>query len=48
MEVSLRETNSKDIKKIFEWRNDPKVRDNSFNSDEIKWEDHSKNPNFAN
>jgi RimJ/RimL family protein N-acetyltransferase len=31
---------SKDIKQIFEWRNEPGVRENSFTSHKISWEEH--------
>ena len=27
---------------LFEWRNDKSTRENSFNSEEVRWEDHLK------
>ena len=41
MKIELRAVDSTDIKKIFEWRNDPGVRANSFQTSEIKWEEHA-------
>ena len=42
MDFKVRLANEGDVKKIFELSNDPIVRQNSFNSDLIKWEDHIK------
>src|SRR3989338_9939211 len=41
MELKLRPVTEADIKKILEWRNNPGVRANSFQTSEIKWEEHS-------
>jgi len=40
--VSLREAIEKDLQKIFEWRNNPEIRKNSFNQEEIKPEEHNR------
>ena len=40
MELKLRPVTEADIKKILEWRNNPGVRANSFQTSEIKWEEH--------
>ncbi|MEK6979790.1 MAG: GNAT family N-acetyltransferase [Candidatus Micrarchaeota archaeon] len=39
--IELRPVREADIKKIFEWRNDQSVRANSFQTSEIKWEEHT-------
>ena len=41
MELYLRKANKLDKKKTFEWFNDKLSRMNSFNSDEVSFEDHS-------
>lgn len=38
--IILRQANIDDAKKILDWRNDPVVRKNSFNSDVIDWSLH--------
>jgi len=40
MKVFLRKTTESDINNIFVWRNSPSARKNSFNSNEINWEEH--------
>ncbi len=42
MELLLREVQPEDMDLLFGWANDPVVRENSFNSDPIKYEDHKK------
>lgn len=36
----LRPATVDDARLIFEWANDPEVRENSFNTDDILWDDH--------
>ena len=36
----LRRATVDDARLIFEWANDPEVRGNSFNTDDILWDDH--------
>ncbi len=36
----LRPATVDDARLIFEWANDPEVRGNSFNTDDILWDDH--------
>ena len=31
-----------DCRNLFNWRNDPDTRRNSFNTEKVKWEDHKK------
>jgi len=38
----LRVVNKNDIELIFKWSNDSVVRENSFSSEPIKWEEHRK------
>ena len=40
--LNLRPVTQDDIKLLFKWANDPEVRLNSFNSKEIKWDEHQK------
>lgn len=42
MNVTLREVTENDLRKIFEWRNNPEVRKNSFSQDEINPEEHNR------
>lgn len=42
LDLELRQVLKNDCKLIFEWANDPLVRRNALNSQEIKWEDHLK------
>lgn len=39
--AELRAVSEKDSELLFRWANDPEVRNNSFNSDPILWEDHT-------
>ncbi|VVC04506.1 Acetyltransferase (GNAT) domain protein [Candidatus Bilamarchaeum dharawalense] len=39
-EVMLRKVSEDDLKQIFEWRNEREVRENSFASHKISWEEH--------
>lgn len=41
MKHYLRRATLQDKKLIFDWANDPETRQNSFNTETIKWEDHS-------
>lgn len=38
--ITSREATKNDIGLIYNWRNDPAVRKNMFNPDEIKWDEH--------
>jgi len=38
--IILREATIEDELLLFKWRNDPDVRKNSFNSNQVKYEDH--------
>lgn len=38
--LTLRLATAADARQLWEWRNDPDVRANSFNSEEIPWETH--------
>lgn len=40
MTIKSRPVRDGDLKQIYEWRNNPLVRKNSFQTDEIKWEEH--------
>ena len=40
--VRLRKVKWEDLNIIYEWRNDPEVRKNSFSQDEIKPEEHNR------
>lgn len=40
MEVFLRQVQNEDCDLLFKWSNDKLVRENSFNSNEIKYNDH--------
>ena len=40
--ISFRPATMADARQIFDWRNDPLVRQNSFNQNELKWEEHLK------
>lgn len=40
--LSLRKVNLNDARLIFNWANDPDVRNNSFNTNEIVWDEHVK------
>lgn len=40
--VKIRNALTTDVKQYFEWSNDPLVRQNSFHSNEIPWENHVK------
>ena len=42
MQCELCPVKESDVTLLYEWRNDSLVRKNSFNSDEIKFEDHKK------
>lgn len=39
-DIILRRANITDMEAIFNWRNDPKIRQSSFNSERISWENH--------
>lgn len=39
---SLRPVTRADFRKIFEWRNDPEARANSFSSEPVTWEEHTR------
>jgi RimJ/RimL family protein N-acetyltransferase len=41
MEVTLRPVKKTDFKKILEWRNEPEVRGQMFNSKLISWSEHA-------
>nr|WP_294859562.1 GNAT family N-acetyltransferase [uncultured Fluviicola sp.] len=40
--LNLRRVNDEDALLLFDWANDPEVRNNAFNSDPIDWENHLK------
>lgn len=40
IEINLRQANKLDEKSLFDWRNHPKIREVSFNKNEITWEQH--------
>lgn len=40
--LELRNIEPADINDLFEWRNHPDVRKNSFNTDSISWDEHEK------
>lgn len=40
--IKIRKALETDVKQYFDWSNDPLVRQNSFCSDEISWENHVK------
>lgn len=40
IEINLRQADKLDEKSLFEWRNHPKIREVSFNKNEITWEQH--------
>ena len=40
--LSLRKVNLNDVELIFKWANDPDVRNNSFNTNQIVWDEHVK------
>ena len=40
--LNLRKVNKDDIELLYEWVNDPAVRNNSFNTGKIAFEDHKK------
>lgn len=42
MSTYLKAATEKDINLLFEWTNDPSVRQNSFNSAPIPFEDHQR------
>lgn len=42
MQVKLRAAELHDIDKMFEWRNHPDIRRQSFNTDPISWDEHEK------
>jgi UDP-2,4-diacetamido-2,4,6-trideoxy-beta-L-altropyranose hydrolase len=42
MEVTYRKANANDLKLFFDWANDSEVRINSYNSDAITLEEHTK------
>lgn len=42
IEMILRVANENDIQLLFDWANDPKVRENSFSTDYIQYADHIK------
>ena len=51
--IQHRKAKATDINLYFEWLNDPQVREKSFGSNTIKWEEHCKwfndninNPNY--
>lgn len=39
-QIIIRRIKEDDVKPTFEWANDPETRKNSFNQNEIKWEEH--------
>lgn len=39
--LSVRQATEKDVRLIWEWRNDPSVREQSLSKDLIPWKDHS-------
>lgn len=42
MEIELREADLDDMKEIYDWRNHPDVRKNSFSSEPIPWYEHER------
>ncbi len=40
MKIGIREATINDATVLFDWANDPKTRENSFNSGTIDWNDH--------
>lgn len=42
LELTLRTVEVEDITDLFEWRNNPEVRKNSFSSKPLSWEEHEK------
>lgn len=40
LQVELRNINSDDVKKVFDWRNQLFIRSKMFNSEELTWERH--------
>lgn len=42
MELKLRKVNKEDCKILFDWTNDPAVRENAFNTEPVKWKEHQK------
>ena len=40
--LSLRKVNLNDVELIFKWANEPDVRNNSFNTNQIVWDEHVK------
>lgn len=40
IEINVRQANELDEKRLFEWRNHPKIRAVSFNKNEITWDQH--------
>ncbi len=42
MELFVRKATIEDAQQYFEWANDVAVRNNSFNKDQINWENHLK------
>ena len=40
MRLSLREVTAKDMDLLYEWANDPTVRQNAFHTEPIPYEDH--------
>ncbi len=40
IEINLRQAGKLDEKSLFDWRNHPKIREVSFNKNEITWEQH--------
>ena len=42
MKEQLRQLHKRDLNLLFEWRNHPTVRRNSFDTSEIYWKDHEK------
>ena len=41
-DVKFRKVTEDDLQRIYEWRNNPEVRKNSFSQDEIKPEEHNR------
>ena len=50
MQITLRAVSEKDLKKIYDWRNQPSIREASLTTHEISWEEHQKywNSRFQN
>ena len=42
IQMSLREAALNDSQLLYQWRNHPSVRMNSFNESELKWEEHNE------